>query len=323
MKKLNVFTYLSLTISIFLLFGFKVADTSDTVRSILPAGKLKKVTFYYQDIKRSYLIYVPVSYNRSKPAPLLFDIHGGGGTARGTIKLTKSGFNQLADEKGFIVVYPNAVKRNWNDGRLKGVAFVDDVGFIANIVAKVMNEYNIDSKRIFTTGMSNGGFMSSRLLCERSDIFRGGAIVTATISVDYIDKCSPEYPLGVMIMNGTGDPLVPYTGGQVKVFRKEYGAVVSTDDYVAYWQGVLCNTDAHSSQDLPDYNALDGSTVNVKTFTDCKENTALVLYKIKGGGHTWPGGKQYLKKKIIGMTNRDINACDVIWEFFESLPERN
>jgi polyhydroxybutyrate depolymerase len=241
--------------------------------------------------------------------------------------LTKSRFNQLADEKGFIVVYPNAVKRNWNDGRLTnlkpGMAFVDDVGFISNIVAKVRNEYNIDSKRIFTTGMSNGGFMSSRLLCDRSDIFRGGAILTATISVDYIDKCTPEYPVGVMIMNGTGDPLVPYTGGQVKVFKKERGEIVSTDDFVAYWAGVLCNSDAHTSQDLPDYNAFDGSTVNVKTFTDCKENTALVRYKIKGGGHTWPGGKQYLGKKIIGTTNRDINACEVIWTFFESLPERN
>ncbi len=320
MNKFNITFLTSISLFYFLLVGFYTQNEADK-------GKLRKVTFYYQNIKRSYLIYVPANYDRSKPTPLLFDIHGGGGTAKGAIKLTKARFNELADEKGFIVVYPNAVKRIWNDGRLanlkKGMEHVDDVGFISNIVAKVRNEYNIDSKRIFTTGMSNGGFMTSRLLCDRSDIFRGGAILTATISVDYFDRCAPEHPVGVMIMNGTGDPLIPYTGGQVKVFKKERGEIVSTDDYAAYWQGKLCNSDAHTSQDLPDYNAFDGSTITVKTYTDCLENAALVLYKIKGGGHTWPGGKQYMKKKKIGMTNRDINACEVIWEFFEGLPERN
>lgn len=289
-------------------------------------GKISRKVIHWQDIKRTYLVYIPTSYDITKPMPLLFDIHGGGGTAWGTMRLTRSRFNELADEKGFIVVYPNAVKKNWNDGRLSnlkpGMEFIDDVGFITQIVEKMKEEYNIDNQRVFTTGMSNGGFMSSRLLCDRSDIFRGGAIVTATLSIDYINSCIPENPVGVLVMNGTDDPLVPYEGGQVMVFNKERGEIVSTDDYVEYWQTLLGSSGTSYTDNLPDKNSEDNSTVSVTTYTDCDKDAALKLYKIEGGGHTWPGGRQYLSKKLIGSTNYDINACDVIWEFFEELPDR-
>ncbi len=288
-------------------------------------GKLSKETLIWQDIKRSYLIYVPKNYDSSNPVPLLFHLHGGGGTGKGTIKLTFGKFNQLADEKNFIAVYPNAIKRNWNDGRLAnlkpGMEFVDDVGFITAIVEKIKSQYRIDMQKIFVTGMSNGGFMTSRLLCDKSEIFRGGAILTATLSVDYINKCKPTVPVGVMIINGTEDPLVPYNGGHVMVLNKSRGAIVATDVLVDFWKNQL-NCDNKKTQILPNKDPNDGSVVEMLQFETCKEKSSLVLYKIIDGGHTWPGGKQYLSKKIIGTTNRDFNACEIIWSFFDNLPNR-
>lgn len=275
--------------------------------------------------ERNYIVHLPPEAKMQKPIPLLFNLHGGGGTAKGTPGLTFGRFNTLADRDGFIVVYPNAIKKNWNDGRkLENVLAwkedIDDVGFITAIVDELKKKHNIDATRIFTTGMSNGGFMSSRLLCDRANIFRGGAILTASLSKDYMPKCDPKKPVAVMVMNGSDDPLVPYDGGMVKVFWKTRGEIVSTDEIVDFWGAKNGCEVKQDIIDLPD-RVDDGTTVSVTKYTNCKEQGALVLYTVNGGGHTWPGGKQYLGERWIGKTNRDIVACDVIWDFFKSLPD--
>ena len=282
-------------------------------------------TLQHDGIKRNYIVHIPPADKLQKPVPLLFHIHGGGGTAKGTAGLTFGRFNELADRDGFIVVYPNAIDKNWNDGRkLADVKAseenIDDVGFIIAIVNEIKQKYKIDTTRIFTTGMSNGGFMSARLLCDASELFRGGAILTASLSKDYLPKCDPQKPVAVMVMNGTDDPLVPYDGGPVKVFRKTRGDIVSTDEFVGFWKEKNGCTTKKNTFELPN-TANDDTTVSVDESDDCENQGALVLYKINGGGHTWPGGKQYLGKRWIGRTNRDIVACDVIWDFFKTLPD--
>lgn len=122
-------------------------------------------------------------------------------------------------------------------------------------------------------------------------------------------------------MNGTDDPLVPYGGGTVKVFRKTRGEIVSTDEFVDFWKAENGYTVKQDKVDLPN-TAAEGTTVSKTEYTNCKDQGALVLYTINGGGHTWPGGKQYLVERWIGKTNRDIVACDVIWDFFKTLPDR-
>jgi polyhydroxybutyrate depolymerase len=243
----------------------------------------------------------------------------------GTVGLTFGRFNELADRDGFIVVYPQGIGRNWNDGRKvllnKSLSLeTDDVGFLVEIVERLKKKYSIDSSRVFTSGMSNGGFMSTRLLCERADVFRGGAILTASISVDYVEECQPSRPVGVLVMNGTDDPIVPYRGGEIKLFKngKSRGEILSTDAYLELWQDKNSCPTQDAPIKLPDLKA-DGTSIIKINFSDCDPGGALVLYKIEGGGHTWPGGKQYLGEKIIGKTSRDINACDVIWAFFQGL----
>ncbi len=285
--------------------------------------RLLRFTMDWGGYERLYLVHLPPKSKMQEPLPLLFHLHGGGGTARGTAGLTFGRFDELADEEGFIVVYPQGIEKNWNDGRkLEEVKAwkedIDDVGFIVAIVEELKQKYSIDTKRIFTTGMSNGGFMSSRLVCDRADIFRGAAILTASLSVDYLPKCKPSQPTAVLVMNGTEDKLVPYDGGQIKVFRKTRGEIISTDELVKFWKTQNeCAVQKPTIQ-LPDIKS-DGTTVSMTEYTNCKDRGALVLYKINGGGHTWAGGKQYLSERWIGKTSRDIVACDVIWAFFQSL----
>ena len=307
---------------VFLLGVSQLAFSNTISPTNATKGDLISRTIEWQGLEREYLLYLPPVQFMLESLPVVVNLHGGGGTAKGAYRLTNGRFNDLAKEQGFIVVYPNAIDKSWNDGREQILKpenkNVDDVGFIAAIIQELKEIYDVDLSRIFATGMSNGGFMTSRLLCDRADLFRGGAVVTASISTDYFPKCKPTASVAVLVMNGTDDPLVPYNGGQIKVFKKTRGEILSTDQYLDFWKNQNnCNQDPIITQ-LPDSNSKDKSTVSVVSYT-CDKQNPVVLYKIKGGGHTWPGGRQYLGKRLIGVTNRDINACDVIWKFFSSL----
>ena len=273
--------------------------------------------------ERLYLVHLPSEEKMRNPTPVLFNIHGGGGTAKGNIKLTFGRFNELSKRDGFIVVYPEAIDKNWNDGRILNSVKaweenIDDVGFITAIVEELKKKYNVDSDRIFTSGMSNGGFMSSRLACDRADIFRGSAILTASLSSDYFPHCNPEKPVAILVMNGTADKLVPYKGGEVKVFKKSRGKIISTDELISFWKDKNGCTTKKPIVELED-TVKEGTTVSIEEYSNCNDGGSLILYKINEGGHTWPGGKQYLGKWLIGKTNRDIIACDVIWNYFKNL----
>ena len=307
---------------------FKDKTKKATVTTPIPetsSQDLNPQSLTWQDRERKYWLHLPPKEKMDKAMPILFDLHGGGGTGKGTPGLVYNRFNELADRDGFIVVYPDAVSRNWNDGRTENLKpknkDVDDVGFIVEIINRLKSTYNIDADRIFTTGISNGGFMSSRLLCDRADLFRGGAIVTASLAEVYLPQCNPEKPVAVMVFNGTDDPLVPYHGGEIQVFKggKTRGKIISTDDYLAFWKERNGCENQEPTIELPNKNKWDGTTVAITTYTNCETGGALKFFKIIGGGHTWPGGKQYLRKKLVGNTSQEINACDEIWNYFKSL----
>ena len=254
--------------------------------------------------------------------PILFCLHGGGGTAEGMIKLTQNRFNELADNEGFIVVYPQGVDKGWNDGRTEPYStankeHIDDVGFILKIITELKSKYSIDNQRVFTCGMSNGGFMSARLGCELSETIAVIGIIAATMGEDYFSLCKPIKPIKVIEMNGTADPLVPYNGGELKVFNKSRGYVIAAEKSVEFWVSKNgCNKNPIIQQ-LPDIVATDEVTVEKSIYKSAESNNDVVFYKLINGGHTWPGGKQYLGKWIIGNTCRDFNACDEIWNFFK------
>jgi polyhydroxybutyrate depolymerase len=279
----------------------------------------KAVQVDFDGHERSYRIYVPE--NLAEPAPLVFVIHGGGGDATGMEQMTKTRFNELADRDGFIVVYPQGIDNQWSDGRADDFrpeshqAGVDDVGYFNFMIDDVAADYDVDEDHIFATGISNGGFMSMRLACELSDRIAGVGIVTAQMSVDLGKTCQPSEPVKVLMMNGTDDPLVPYEGGHVEVFRRKRGAIWSVDETVDFWVAQNGCDEVPLSERLPDEED-DGMRVERRDYAGCVAGGEVVLYRVEGGGHTWPGGVQYLPSLIVGKATQDMSGADEIWAFW-------
>lgn len=274
-------------------------------------------------LQRTYIVHVGAGYDKSRPTPLLIVLHGGGGDGQGMIKLT--GFNAVADEDNFIVVYPDGFEKHWNDGRAvqryrAQSQNVDDVGFISALIDQLSGEFNIDPERVYATGMSNGAMMSNRLGCELSEKIAAIAPVAGNMPVNIAPLCAPARPVSALIINGTDDPLVPWTGGYAHIGQVELGEVLSVEDTVKLW----VNDDKCASSpliaELPDKDPSDGTRVSTETYKGCSGSAEVILYKVEGGGHTWPGGPQYLPRLVIGRTSRDFNASEVIWQFFSQHP---
>jgi len=277
----------------------------------------------HDGLKRSFYLHIPPSYDGTKPTPLVIALHGGGGTAEKMYKLTNNGFNTLADQQGFIVLYPQGLDNHWNDGRkIPNQTSVDDVGFLSALIDHLAATYNIDRQRVYATGISNGGFMSFRLACELSDKVSAIAPVTAALSVDLAATCSPTQPVSILLINGSEDPLVPWEGGEIRIGRQQRGEIWSTADTIEFWvRQNHCETPPDISQE-PDRDPNDGTQVRQEHYLQCQRGTTVILYAIEGGGHTWPGGWQYLPEALIGKTSREINATEVIWHFFQAHPRQ-
>ncbi len=272
------------------------------------------------DLRRTFVLHVPPSLRAGVPAALVFVLHGGGGTGWGMERST--GFSLMADRYGFIAVYPDAVERNWNDGRgdlqiRSQREGIDDVGFISAVITLLSREYRIDPRRVFATGISNGGFMSQMLAARLADRIAAIAPVSAGMGPAVAASLQPSVPVSVLVMNGTADPLVPYNGGPVVRNR---GDTISTDEIVRKWVTANHCTGNPMVSQLPDTDPSDGTRVTKTAYLECAQRSVVVLYRIEGGGHTWPGGRQYLPRAIVGRVSRDINANDAIWSFFASHP---
>jgi polyhydroxybutyrate depolymerase len=239
---------------------------------------------------------------------LVIVLHGGSGTGAGMPPLT--GTNAVADQKGFIAVYPDGIQKKWADGR--NPSSVNDVAFLSSLVSQLATDVGVDQSRVYATGISNGGFMSTRLACEASNVFAAVAVVAATMPQNIVAGCAPNRVVPFMLIHGTADTLVPDAGGQVTV--GDGGLILSTADTVTFWRGVngCSSTTATSSIDTVN----DGTSITLNQYTNCKAGGEVAFYNVTGGGHTWPGGLQYLPQIIIGKTSRDMNASAVIWSFF-------
>lgn len=250
-------------------------------------------------------------------------MHGGGGNARGIIDITRGRFNELADAENFYVVYPTGFDKGWNDGRVdvRSTAHrenIDDVGFLKRVIDNIAAEYPIDRKRIFSTGLSNGAFMSYRLACELSGTILAIAPVTAQLSKDLLPSCKPTNPVGVLIINGTEDPIVPYNGGTVEVFWSKRGEILSTDATLEFWAAHNQCASRPVVIELTDRDPDDKTRVDHVRYAACANGRDVELLRVRGGGHTWPGGAPFLGERLVGRVSNDLNACDAIWKFFRS-----
>ncbi len=278
-------------------------------------GKPQLKELVVDGMTRRYYLYQPDS--ATLPAPLVLAFHGGGGTAEGTDKCA-GGLAKLADEKGFIVVFPDAIDRHWNDGRPDlSKSNHDDVGFISKVIDDLNTQKLINPKRVYTTGISNGGFFSQYLAIQLPDKIAAVATVAASVSKTFLDL--KVTPVPIMMLLGTKDTLVPWDGGKVggKLLRKGRGEVIPGRQALEFWLASNKNTAKPNCSELPDKDPDDGSRVFIEQYGADGSANEVVLYEIRGGGHTWPAGQQYLPKSMIGPVCRDFDGNEAIWNFFE------
>ena len=252
---------------------------------------------------RDYRLYVPRAYNGSRPVPLLLNLHGYG--SNNSQQEQYGDFRPIADTANFLVVHPNGVlsggTRSWNTFSAPGTGGPNDVAFLAALIDSISARYNVDASRVYSTGMSNGGFMSYELACQLSNRVAAIASVTGSMIQSRLAVCRPTRAVPIMEIHGTADNTVPYNG---------IGVIVSIPTLLANWvQRNGCNPTPVITQ-VPDINTTDGSTAERQVYSGGRNGSIVEHYRIIGGGHTWPGAPI-----SVGVTNRDINASREIWRF--------
>jgi len=269
-------------------------------------------SFVSSGVKREYLLYVPRSYDRSKPTALILSLHGGGlwGAAQRDMSL----FNRLADREGLIVVYPSGLGgrgvRAWHTD---GPDLVRDVTFISELIDTIEAHYSIDPTRVYANGLSNGGGMSFVLSCKLSHRIAAIGLVASAQFLPW-KWCTDRRPVPMIDFHGTADPEVPIRGGTSWV-APGYTRFPDQLTWAANW--AQRNRCAPSPVDSAV--ALD---VTRRTYANCADDAAVVLYIVHGGGHTWPGGGR-MPEWLAGPTNRSIDATSLMWAFYREHPLRD
>jgi polyhydroxybutyrate depolymerase len=296
---------------VLVVIGLPIALLSMAVVSISILD-LTHGTIVSSDGEREYLLYVPPSYDDAKPTPLVISLHAGATWPAQQENLSR--WNQLADEHGFIVVYPAGtgeigmidMPRIWPVDREADRA--RDVRFISDLIDTLMADYNIDPARIYADGMSNGGAMAFVLSCALSDRIAAVGLVASAQSRPF-EWCTDDRPVPMIAFHGTADPIVPYHGGPLgDPFNPVKPMYPSIRDFVGSWaRRNGCVAALTESVAAPNVTRLE--------YIDCARNAPVVLYSIHGGGHTWPGGKP-LPKWWAGTTSNDIDATSCLWTFF-------
>ena len=250
----------------------------------------------------------------SREWPLVLNLHGFGDTRN--VQRGRSQMDVLADTSGYIVVYPGGRQvSDPNFGTAPGwnfpgiTASQDDIEFIQQLLAEIESTYPIDANRIHVAGYSAGAIMTSYLSCRLADKVASAAAIAAHSTIRLLDNCSPGRPFPIMIVHGTADPFVRYNPNN--------GFHAPTDSAFAFWSG-NAGCSGSTVTDIPDTNTGDGSTAQLFAANDCADGADVHLYRIQGGGHTWPGGGNQ-----NGNTNRDMNASRAALEFFANHPMPN
>lgn len=264
---------------------------------------------------RSFLYRLPPGHTTERSWPLVIALHGRGGQGDDGEKMGH--VSALADREGFVVAYPDGFRRSWND--LRGVTpasrnDVDDVGFVRDLIDWFVRTQGVDARRVYVAGMSNGGFMTLRIACELSDRIAAAGVVTATMPDVPAERCRPTRPVPMAFVNGTDDPLVDDEGSDGD--RRGSPPLLSSEKSRDRWAALNgCTSDAPLETRRID-TVDDGTAIVRSAHTRCPANADVVLYSVQGGGHTWPGGRQYLPEAVIGKTSRDMDAGEELWGFF-------
>ncbi len=270
----------------------------------LGAQQTINASIEHDGLSRDYILYIPANYDGTEAVALILNFHGYGSNA--FEQMNYGDFRPIADTAGFLVVQPQGELLNgithWNVGGWTIGSTVDDVGFTSALIDSLSALYNIDTDRVYSTGMSNGGFMSFLLACQLGDKIAAVAPVAGSMTPETYDECSPSHPVPILQFHGTTDNVVPYDGA---IWSEP------VQDALDYWVGYNDCYPLPTTIAIPDIDPNDGSTVEHIIYPSGDNGVNTEHFKIYGGGHTWPGSA------FGGSgTNYDIDASVEIWKFF-------
>jgi len=291
------------------------------------------------DHTRTFAVHLPQGYDSQQHYPVVILLHGRDQDAAEMARLTH--FNEFADRDSIISIYPNAVNGRWSigagqpppyrrgpsrrpgiygpgypppqrrpqGGHREGAARASDMQFLNRVLDRVSSHYSIDPRRIYAAGLGEGGFMAIRMGCNMADRIAAIAVVAAAMPRSL--NCVPSRPIPAFFMNGTDDPIVHYDGGR---YKDGLLHLLSAEDSAKEWARLNHCAEKPTESKLPPLQKGSKDT-KVYLFDGCKENAQVALYAVKDGGHTWPGGEQYMTEKEVGKTSHALDANETIWSF--------
>ncbi len=315
-------------------YGARNSNTytnQNQVRQATSSNRGKLLDYNESLAGRTYTVHLPQSYNPATPTPVVIVFHGLGMSGLSVRGLSAMDF--CAERNGFITVYPDGVGGRWNDG-LQPRGGADDVAFVSDMLDAMSRKYKIDNRRIYACGISNGGFFVQRLACDLSNRIAAIGVVAASGVEAVCKTCSTHRGMPVVFFMGTDDPLLPREGESKELGKlgetlgladmgiknmsstvAKMGGMLTCDEAAEFWARNN-NCSAHPRvENLADRDSRDGCKVRRETFSGSNE---VVVYTIEGGGHSWPGGMGGVAQDIIGRTCNDINASEIMWQFFQS-----
>jgi len=298
------------------IWGIIISISLFFIPQAAPAALDTHHTLTLQGLTRSYLVLLP----RTTPPnglPVVIALHGGGTDGASMVKY--SGLDRKADQAGFMVVYPNGTGPReriltWNAGNCCGYAVrnkIDDVAFIESVIRDLEKKYRIDRARVYLTGISNGGMMAYRVAAEAPHLIAAVAAVAGSLE---IPAAEIKGPMPILHFHGTEDEYLPFGGGRgpKSAIGNSHNSVENT---IQAWVKINQAEPAPQVDELPD-KAHDGTRVVRYTYAARQGGAEVILYKIIGGGHTWPGRPRF--EKVLGKATMNIDANDIMWEVFKN-----
>lgn len=267
-------------------------------------------TILHKGLTREYRLYIPAVYNSSTAVPLILNLHGY--SSNNVQQEGYGNFKPIADTANFIIAHPNGTydgsgNRFWNT--FDSGSPVDDIGFLSALIDTVSAAYNIDANAVYSTGMSNGGFMSYDLACKLENKIAAIASVTGTMIYTHKNSCAPSRPVPVMQIHGTADATVPYNGDSY---------FVHIDTLVKFWVKLNNCSLTPVQTAVPNTSTTDNSTADHFVYSGGDKGSSVELFKVYDGGHSWPGAAINLN-----TTNMDFSASKEIWRFFKQYKLNN
>jgi polyhydroxybutyrate depolymerase len=277
------------------------AATGSVLRSLLVGGE-----------RRTYHVHRPATLARAAPVPLVLVLHGGFGDGLGAER--SYGWDALADAEAFVVAYPDGLGRAWNAGAfccgLPGRRGTDDVGFLARLIARLAADENIDPRRLYAAGMSNGAMMAYRLACESPVRLAAIGPVAGTMLV----PCAGARPVAVLAIHGTGDRHVPFEGGRPAVGVNRDRVHPAVPAVIRSWRAIdRCETPRREE-----------SGALSREWATCVAGREVALIAIADAGHQWPGGRApaFIPARLLHLDppSTALDATRTLWRFFAAHP---